>query len=189
LENIDFWLVQTDASGVTVWDTFEGGTGLDAGIGLVEIADGEYAVAGGTASWGAGGLDGWLVRFGAGLTPFELDSLALVALYNSTDGANWTDDTNWLSADSALDTWYGVTVSGGRVTKLHLFQNLLTGPLPTEIGDLTGLTWLYLANNQLSGPIPASIGNLTGLQSLVLDADNPIPTSTITTSLPDRRPI
>ena len=32
----------------------------------------------------------------------EQDSLALVALYNSTDGANWTDNSGWLEPDSAL---------------------------------------------------------------------------------------
>ena len=32
----------------------------------------------------------------------------MVALYNATDGANWTDNTSWLSQEP-LDTWYGVT--------------------------------------------------------------------------------
>lgn len=34
------------------------------------------------------------------------DSLALIALYDSTDGDNWTTKTNWKS-DSTIDTWYG----------------------------------------------------------------------------------
>ena len=46
----------------------------------------------------------------------ESDSLALVALYNSTDGSNWTNNTNWLTGN--VDTWFGVTVSGNRVTEL-----------------------------------------------------------------------
>ncbi|MCH8838691.1 MAG: hypothetical protein IIA60_13000 [Candidatus Marinimicrobia bacterium] len=49
----------------------------------------------------------------------ESDSLALVALYDSTDGANWT---NTWDLNTPVDTWYGVTVSGGRVTELCLFQ-------------------------------------------------------------------
>ena len=36
------------------------------------------------------------------------DSLALVALYNSTDGPNWTDNSNWLSG--TVDSWYGVNL-------------------------------------------------------------------------------
>ena len=33
------------------------------------------------------------------------DSLALVALYDSTDGANWTDKTNWLTGTSFHLVW------------------------------------------------------------------------------------
>ena len=34
----------------------------------------------------------------------ESDRAALVALYNATGGANWTDNTNWLS-DEPLSEW------------------------------------------------------------------------------------
>ena len=48
------------------------------------------------------------------------DKAALEALYTATDGANWTDNTNWSSAEP-LSAWHGVTVDGsGRVTKLEL---------------------------------------------------------------------
>lgn len=60
----DLWLVKADELGDTLWTTVLGGTSMDVGIGLVQIAEGEYAVAGGTGSWGAGGFDGWLVRYG-----------------------------------------------------------------------------------------------------------------------------
>ena len=36
------------------------------------------------------------------------DRDALVALYNATDGENWTDSSNWLTEES-LDSWFGVT--------------------------------------------------------------------------------
>ena len=51
---------------------------------------------------------------------------------------NWTDKTNWLT-DSDLSTWYGVTVSNGRVTKLELKENNLTGAIPPELGNLSSL--------------------------------------------------
>ncbi|MFC1547284.1 immunoglobulin domain-containing protein, partial [Candidatus Neomarinimicrobiota bacterium] len=98
-------------------------------------------------------------------SPLQKDSLALVALYDSTDGANWTDKTNWKTGQP-LSTWYGVTVSGGRVTHLDLYQNNLTGTIPPEIGDLTNLRYLFLLDNQLGGEIPSEIGNLTSLTSL-----------------------
>jgi hypothetical protein len=34
----------------------------------------------------------------------EQDSLALIALYDSTNGANWTNDTNWKSSES-ISSW------------------------------------------------------------------------------------
>ena len=95
---------------------------------------------------------------------------ALVALYDATDGDNWTDNTNWKTQEPVGD-WYGVTVENGVVTKLDIYRNNLTGTLPSEIEDLTNLEWLGLQNNNLRGEIPAEIGNLTSLVFLDL-ADN-----------------
>ena len=44
---------------------------------------------------------------------------ALMALYNATDGPNWTDNTNWLT-DNDISSWYGIGVSDGSVTRLNL---------------------------------------------------------------------
>jgi len=38
----------------------------------------------------------------------QIERDALVALYNSTDGANWTDNTGWLGAAGTECTWFGV---------------------------------------------------------------------------------
>ena len=89
----------------------------------------------------------------------EQDSLALVALYNATDGPNWTVNTNWLTGPVA--SWSAVTVTGDRVTSLSLVVNRLTGRIPEEVGNLTNLSFLFLSQNQLTGPIPETLGNLT----------------------------
>ncbi|MFC1543114.1 leucine-rich repeat domain-containing protein [Candidatus Neomarinimicrobiota bacterium] len=101
------------------------------------------------------------------LPPSEQDSLALVALYDSTDGANWTDNTNWLTSATLAD-WHGVTVTDGRVTGLNLYDNGLTGVLPVSLGNLTNLTGLSLGNDALTGTIPSTIGNLNNLTDLSL---------------------
>ncbi len=93
---------------------------------------------------------------------------ALVALYNATDGANWTDNTNWLSGNNIF-TWYGVRASNGWVTSLELYDNNLIGSIPTELGNLTNLEWLSLDDNALSGSIPTELGNLTNLTELWLN--------------------
>lgn len=96
----------------------------------------------------------------------EQDSLALVALYDSTKGTNWTNNTNWLTGP--VSSWYGITVSGDRITKIDLENNNLQGKIPFEVGNLSALTGLYLMTNNLTDTIPTSLGNLSQLKSLIL---------------------
>ena len=100
----------------------------------------------------------------SGLTHFQKDSLALVALYDSTDGNNWTNNENWKTGP--LNTWYGVLILNDRVSRISLQNNNLAGTIPVEMGNLTNLTELVLGDNQLTGTIPVEIGNLTDLTYL-----------------------
>ena len=96
------------------------------------------------------------------------DRVALVALYNATGGANWTNRTNWLS-NSPIGEWHGVTTNdGGRVTELRLQQNNLSGQIPAALGDLSSLEVLLLLDNGLTGPIPPALGNLSNARILFL---------------------
>ncbi len=99
------------------------------------------------------------------------DRAALVALHTATDGANWLTSTNWLS-DRLLGEWHGVTVDeDGRVTRLYLADNALTGPTPVDLGQLTALTHLYLADNALTGCLLPSLRSVSNndLASLGLE--------------------
>ncbi len=102
------------------------------------------------------------------------DRASLTALYNATDGPNWTDNTNWLT-DAPLSEWAGVNefwfFSGDCVARLRLRGNQLSGEIPAELGNLTTLKSLRLRENQLSGEIPAELGNLTTLEWLLLDGN------------------
>lgn len=115
-----------------------------------------------------------ILSFGMSKNPYcyvpAEDSLALVALFNSTDGANWKDNSDWLTAP--VYDWYGITVTENRVTEITLQENKLTGTIPPEIGNLTDLRNLYLNGNQLDGSIPAEIGNLVNLVNLDLTGNN-----------------
>ena len=98
----------------------------------------------------------------------ESDREVLVALYNATNGAQWENNTNWLS-DKPLYQWRGVAIDAdGRVSSLYLGYNQLSGSIPPELGNLTHLKWLILFDNQLTGSIPPELGNLTHLKWLIL---------------------
>ena len=96
------------------------------------------------------------------------DRAALVAIYNATDGPNWSTSANWLS-DRPLEEWYGVTTDeAGRVVELRLRDNQLNGPIPSELSSLANLRILDLQDNRLTDEIPAWLGRLTNLQILNL---------------------
>jgi Leucine-rich repeat (LRR) protein len=97
----------------------------------------------------------------------QVECAALVALYNSTNGAGWTTNTNWLVTNTPC-SWYGVGCGGGRVASINLDANHLTGSLPPELGNLTFLSSLSFSQNELSGSIPVELGNLILLQNLSL---------------------
>ena len=125
-------------------------------------------------SVGLKGIELWNASEWTGVSPVTSvpahpDSVALAALYNSTNGANWQDKTNWLSS-RPMGEWEGVSTNSlGRVNDLRLEWNRLSGTIPTEFGDLTFLSSLYLYNNQLSGAIPSELGNLSNLIYLELN--------------------
>ena len=74
----------------------------------------------------------------------------LIALYQSTDGANWNYNTNWLS-DRPIGEWHNVTTAeAGRVRKLRFFDDNLSGVKPTELGNLSDLFILEFSSNDLS---------------------------------------
>ncbi len=99
------------------------------------------------------------------------DRDAVAALYNVTDGPNWTNNTNRLS-DKSIGHWYGVTADvHGRFLELDRFTNQLTGQMPSELNNLSNLTRLDLSWNQLSGSIPPELGSLSNLTYLSLGAN------------------
>lgn len=109
---------------------------------------------------------------------------ALVALYNATNGPNWTNNNGWsTTTNNVHNGWAGVSVDSGHVVGLILSQNGLAGPLPAALGDLSHLKNLQLSNNQLTGPIPSQLGNLSQLNIIVVS--NNLLTDSIPSQLGD----
>ena len=110
-------------------------------------------------------------RIEANCEDFDIERVALNALYNATDGPNWRNNTNWLS-DKPLDQWHGVqTDEAGRIIGLKLRNNRLSGTIPTILGQLKNLTVLDLAYNQLTDSIPVELWQMTNLTRLSLDGN------------------
>ncbi len=138
------------------------------------------------------------VAAGKGVPDKEYE--ALVDFYNSTNGADWLDNTNWLdTVTHTVADWFGITVENGHVTKIYFgpyenynlngsipnsIKNLtrlvsfeivtdkLNGELPAGLFELTNLKKLYLSECNISGSLPTEIGNLTKLEILGLEANN-----------------
>ncbi len=106
---------------------------------------------------------------------------ALRALYQSTNGDNWNDNTGWdVTATPTvedLNMWFGVQVLEDRI-EIRLPANNLEGIIPPELGQATSLRSLWLPANQLSGSIPQELGQLVELEGLILSYNSlsgPIP--------------
>ena len=89
-------------------------------------------------------------------------------IYFASDGANWTEASNWGTTD--ISTWARVQVTAGEVTALQLDRGQ-TGPLSPSISGLQNLTLLSL-NAPFTGTIPDSLGGLTGLEQLTITNTN-----------------
>jgi Leucine rich repeat len=100
----------------------------------------------------------------------QSECAALVALYNSTNGASWWSNWEWLQTNTPC-SWYGVTCGSGHVKKLDLSYNFLSGFIPSALGNLTQLTVLDFNLDYLSGTIPSQLGNLTQLTYLDISSN------------------
>lgn len=89
----------------------------------------------------------------------ESECLALAAIYTSTQGDSWNDNSGWLQNPDPC-TWFGVSCADKHVLSLDLPGNNLQGSLPDEIADLSGLRTITINDNALSGSIPETITQL-----------------------------
>ena len=85
---------------------------------------------------------------------------ALIKLYQSTNGDNWTDNTNWCS-DKPIEEWYGVYRDDNGKYQLDLSNNNLTGKIEQTFPD--DLYFLSFLGNQLTS---LDVSGCTSLESL-----------------------
>jgi subtilisin family serine protease len=80
----------------------------------------------------------------------QQDSMVLVELYNSTNGPEWINNTNWLSSNPVY-TWYGIELSptSNNVAKIELPNNNLQNAIPNSIISIFTLDVMDVSNNQI----------------------------------------
>ena len=95
------------------------------------------------------------------------DSLALVALYNSTNGPGWKTQTNWLT-QAPVATWFGLETSVNQTSGLNeileidLSNNNVSGTIPDSITVLDELQNFNVSTNFIKG-LPADMSGMTAL--------------------------
>ena len=119
---------------------------------------------------------------------------ALVDLYEHTNGALWTNNTNWLQGEPCVNAWHGVTCcpethptlllddmcyQEGTETGARTFQAPdLAWPDGCHSGSISGTSFdlakcvvarVDLSNNNLVGPLNESLRQLNFLLRLILD--------------------
>lgn len=52
------------------------------------------------------------------------------------------------------------------------FPSYIEGPIPKDLGDLVQLKELFLDDNELTGSIPTELGNLSGVDYIALANNN-----------------
>ena len=108
------------------------------------------------------------IDFAAGIEradgPFchETDAAVLESLYGSTGGASWRSSDGWLQP-GPLSDWHGVETDpvSGRVVRLDVSRNGLSGVMPVSFGSLDVLRELRVdGNGGLGGRLPLSMTRL-----------------------------
>lgn len=88
---------------------------------------------------------------------------ALIALYNSTSGEQWSQKWD-LEKDPKY--WYGVKIKNANVVEINLRGNALKGNFPLQVSQFPKLAKLDLSNNQLSGELSPVVSSMSGLTRL-----------------------
>lgn len=111
------------------------------------------------------------------------DSLALVAMYNASNGAKWKEGRTWditkpityVDEEGKDVTWYGVTLNeAGRVVKLKLSSGTVTQEweVPEILSTMDALTDLTFASCKVKGDFPEVVYELKNMKNLDLSGND-----------------
>ena len=113
------------------------------------------------------------------------DKEAMIALYTSTNGDYWNNNTNWMKGDPCDNQWYGLYCINGRVLQINIVFNNMSGPLPDKLAQADRLQVVRLYSNRITGTIPPEILQMQWLQILDLNYNQIKGTLPDTISMPN----
>lgn len=110
----------------------------------------------------------------------QQERAALIEFYMALGGADWLERDFW-GSERPVGEWHGVeTDADGRVIRLTIYDNNLSGPLSAAICRLERLHTLHLSFNKISGALPEALGECRALKNLWLKGNKltgPLPAS------------
>lgn len=105
-----------------------------------------------------------------------IDRYVAALLYFATDGENWVEQYDFLSATHFCD-WndgtnaagsLGITCNRLQVSEIRFEFNGLRGTLPEELAQYTMLDQIDLESNELQGTIPEWLGSISAIRLIIL---------------------
>ena len=78
------------------------------------------------------------------------------AMLASRDALRGDQPLNW-SEQLSIGDWKGIEILNNRVVGIDMSSQGLTGTIPSELGNLSGLVWLRLNQNELTGAFPIGL--------------------------------
>ena len=106
----DFWIIKTDSTGSVEWDKVLGGVNSDWGESIHQTSDGGYIAVGVTESFGAGGMDVWLIKLGSQPTFSSNEEIAPTFYTLHQNYPNPFNPSTKISWQSPVRSWQTIKV-------------------------------------------------------------------------------
>lgn len=99
----------------------------------------------------------------------------LFTIYDTMGGRYWYNKYGWDDPTSDCCSMYGVTCVNGKIVKIQMIGNNITGNLPENLfsfSTLNSLLYLSLKGNDIRGNIPLSLCNATSIVQIDLSRND-----------------